>query len=126
MNREQATKELVEDLMFHGCQKLTCDLALELAESILDNKVPFISVRTSDDFKENVAIQAAKNKEVMIEVMSNFLPKDISADEALNQDMNYWKNIFISSCLCAGKSVEDSIEHANRAVTEIYKQVTNK
>ena len=120
MDKKQLTKKLVNDLMFYGCQSLTTDKAIELAENILNNKVPFFTATIDSELEDKVAIQAAANKSAAIEVMDRFLPEKPTDSEAIRAEAKHWHKVFISSAMGGGKGVAESIEDATEAISSIY------
>jgi len=120
MDKNQAIKKLAHELMFYGCQKLTVPLAYELAESVLDNKVPFLKLNNGEEFKDNVALQAEATKNAATEALAKFVPEKLSEEAAFEAEVKHWHKVFISASLSRGSHVEDCITRADIAIEKLY------
>ena len=123
MNKKQTIESLVHNLMFHGCQHLNVTTAKELAEKIVEGKIPTLTVydvTETIDFQKKVTIQSNANKAAAIQAMEKFIPERISKDAEFSAEVQHWYKMFISSSLCSGKNVPESIRDAWEAIHHVY------
>ena len=123
MSELHGLSALVQDLMFHGSQKLTLPVALEIAENILKNKVPSLPVTTPEEYKDRVGINSEANKNAAIEAMSKFIHEKVSDEVAFISEVKHWHKVFVSASISLGLDVPYCVEKANQAITELYGQL---
>lgn len=71
---------------------------------------------TADEWSSmNADKMAAANKKAIEDILEKVLPK-----HDLQGEIRHWHRSFISSSMCSGKSVAESIEDANDAITSLY------
>lgn len=71
---------------------------------------------TADEWATlNAEKQSQANQKVMEEVLEKMLPK-----HDLEAEVKHWHKSFISSAMCSGKGVAESIQDADDAISCIY------